>query len=282
MQHLQITRHTGCGDWPLIKDREQLDAFPSWPIRVWRWAFGKFKRGLFQPHWDLFAVLLFLIEGSFERSANQVCDQKVIIYLRQGLANCAREWVALQKLWACRFLLSSLKLLFTPPVCLLSFHFQILRVVKGWEHLGFIILWSCIISLLLSYLWELGSPRYRYFFYMYLYVVRFTCIFLPGLPSFTPVERVKEISACLACFVCTRHHCASVNTALWAGSPRYISFYLSPLPLTCSVVISPRASLDRDNAPAVGRQTFISFISTEMGIYQMPLLLLIVMEHVER
>lgn len=92
---------------------------------------GRLKRGLFQPHWDLFAVLRFLIEGSFERSANQVCDKKVIINLHQGRTNCAREWVSLQKLGACRFPLSSPKPLFTPSVCLLSFNF--LRVVKGWH-----------------------------------------------------------------------------------------------------------------------------------------------------
>lgn len=37
--------------------------------------------------------------------------------------------------------------------------------------------------------------------------------------------------------ICARHHCASVNIALWAGSPRYISFYLSPLSLSCPVVV---------------------------------------------
>lgn len=249
---------------------------------------GRLKRGLFQPHWDLFAVLRFLIEGSFERSANQVCDKKVIINLHQGRTNCAREWVSLQKLGACRFPLSSPKPLFTPSVCLLSFNF--LRVVKGWHTSQFhypLQMHHFIIIELFVRAWIPWKRNillyYNIFFFTYICMwCGSHAFFCQVYPPSHPWKESKRYLLVWHVSVCTRHHCASVNAALWAGSPRYISFYLSPLPLTCSVVVSPRASLDRDNAPAVGRLTFISFISTEMGIYQMPLPSLIVMEHVER
>lgn len=53
--------------------------------------------------------------------------------------------------------------------------------------------------------------------------------------STTLLQRVNKYPFVWHTCVCTLHRCASVNTALWAGSPRYISFYLSPLPLTCRV-----------------------------------------------